>query len=456
MKKIVLFILLFSPSLRAQTKIKTYFSRPVDTSISSGVNAIWLNQSIDDTLVAYINRAKYSIDIAVFGYDQSAGMADIASAVNSAYLSGKVIRWIYNGGSSNSGLSGLNSGIKKLASPTSVNYGIMHNKFVVIDANSSNANDAIVWTGSCNWNSEQFHSDENNVVIIQDQALALAYQTEFNEMWGSTTPTPNSTLSKFGPFKLDNTPHYFTIEGKVVECYFSPSDGTTNHLINLINSADNDLNFGVYTFTRQDLADTIAYKISHGVRVTGIMDQYSLGFNANTTLAPIMGNSLKIYSDPNYIYHSKHLIVDACLPNSDPLVEVGSHNWSTAAETKNDENILIIHDDTIANVFLQAYKASFNRLSGVLTSCTTSGVEELENSISIYPNPATSILHLNLNQEKYRSVELLDLYGSLKYFTTDLLSELNVERLRDGNYIIRITFDDHVEIQKFMVLKNSY
>lgn len=456
MKKIVLFILLFSTIAKAQTKIKTYFSRPVDTSISSGVNAIWLNQTIEDTLVAYINRAKFSIDIAVFSYDQSSGMADIAAAVNNAYLSGKVVRWIYNGGSSNSGLSGLNSGIKKLGSPTSVNYGIMHNKFVVIDANSSNANDAIVWTGSCNWNAEQFHSDENNVVIIQDQPLAQAYQTEFNEMWGSTTSIPNSTLSKFGPFKSDNTPHYFTIEGKVVECYFSPSDGTTNHLINLINSADNDLNFGVYTFTRQDLADTIAYKISRGVKTTGIMDQYSLGFSANTILAPIMGNKLKIYSDPNYIYHSKHLIVDACLPNSDPAVEVGSHNWSTAAETKNDENILIIHDDTIANVFLQAYKASFNRLLGVLTPCSSTGVEEIEKSFSIYPNPSSMILYLNLNHEKYQSLELLDVYGCPKYFSTDLLSELNIERLRDGNYILKITFSDHVEIQKFIVLKNAY
>ncbi|MBK7573073.1 MAG: hypothetical protein IPI10_16185 [Bacteroidetes bacterium] len=57
------------------------------------------------------------------------------------------------------------------------------------------------------------------------------------------------------------------------------------------------------------------------------------------------------------------MIVDACDPNSDPAVEVGSHNWTTAAETKN-ENVLIIHDDTIANIFLQAYKGSFNRLGG--------------------------------------------------------------------------------------------
>src|ERR1051325_472283 len=42
--------------------IKIYFNHPVDNSVSSGVNAVYLNQSMDDTLVAYIDRANYSLD----------------------------------------------------------------------------------------------------------------------------------------------------------------------------------------------------------------------------------------------------------------------------------------------------------------------------------------------------------------------------------------------------------
>lgn len=445
--------LLVSLSIKAQNHIKIYFTQPVDVSISSGVNALFLNGTTDDSLVAYINRAKYSIDIAVYSYDQSSGMANIASAVNQAYLAGKTVRWIYNGSSGNSGLSTLNTGIKTLASPTTTNYGIMHNKFVIIDGSSTDPNDPIVWTGSCNWNKEQMTNDENNLVIIQDQLLAQAYRNEFNEMWGSTTATPNSTLSKFGPDKIDNTVHYFTIDGKTVECYFSPSDHTNNHLINLINSADNDLNFGVYTFTRQDLADTIAYKIAHGVSTTGIMDQYSLGFSAYNTLSPVMGNNLKIYSDPNYIYHSKHMIVDACSPSSDPAVEVGSHNWSIAADTKNDENILIIHDDTIANIFLQAYKASFNRLNGTLTPCAINGIDDNNLDIAIYPNPANTEINLSRFDLPIRSIELIDVLGKVNYYSEKYESPIDISRIEEGIHILKLTFPNGVIVKKIIIKK---
>ena len=107
----LVFLLLVSFTIKAQNHIKVYFTQPVDVSISSGLNAQWLNGATDDTLVAYINRAKFSIDIAVYSYDQSSGMANIATAVNQAYLSGKKVRWIYNGSSGNSGLTSLNSGI---------------------------------------------------------------------------------------------------------------------------------------------------------------------------------------------------------------------------------------------------------------------------------------------------------------------------------------------------------
>lgn len=66
---------------------------------------------------------------------------------------------------------------------------------------SSNPADAIVWTGSTNWDEEQINSDVNNVIIFQDQTLAQAYTTEFNQMWGGTGLSPNLTNSKFGPLQ---------------------------------------------------------------------------------------------------------------------------------------------------------------------------------------------------------------------------------------------------------------
>ena len=83
-KNILLLILLFPIVVSGQNKIKVYSTQPVDTTISTGVNAVYLDRSYDDTLIAYIQRAKYSIDIAVFSYDQYGQMSNIANAVNQA------------------------------------------------------------------------------------------------------------------------------------------------------------------------------------------------------------------------------------------------------------------------------------------------------------------------------------------------------------------------------------
>ncbi|HEU4717807.1 MAG TPA: phospholipase D-like domain-containing protein [Bacteroidia bacterium] len=378
--------------------ITVYFNHPVNTSVSNGVNAVYLNQSIDDTLIAYINRAKYSLDIAVYNYIQTSAISNIATAINNAYARGVKIRWIYNGSSSNSGLSQLNANIHTLGSPTTSTYGIMHNKFMIVDAHSSDPSDPLVWTGSCNWDEQQINSDANNVIIIQDNNLAAAYTTEFNEMWGDTGLVPNVANSKFGPDKTDNTPHTFTIGSRTVELYFSPSDGTNNHILSAINSADNTLYFGVYTFTDATDANAIKTKDLAGVYTAGIIDQYSTSYTPYSTLSPVMGNRLRVYTQSNSIYHNKFLIADDCDSTSDPVVLTGSHNWTVSADTKNDENTLIIHSAVIANIYFQAFDQNFIDLGGTLSPpCVfTTGMQtpEANDRFNVYPDPARDQLNI--------------------------------------------------------------
>ncbi len=418
-----------------------YFNNPVSTSVSAGVNAVYLNQTLDDTLIAYINRAEHTLDIAVYNYIQSGNMSNIGLAVNNAYQRGVVVRWIYNGSSSNSGLSQLNASIPRLASPTTTGFGIMHNKFMIVDANYSNA---LVWTGSCNWDSEQFNLDVNNVLIFQDSAFAHAYTTEFNEMWGSSGPTPNSANSKFGPFKLNNTQHSFSIGGVNVEQYFSPSDNTNDQIVNAIHSANHDLYFGVYTFTENQEADSIVSKIQNqNVHTAGIIDQYSQSFSPYSTLSPVMGNALKVYNQSASIYHSKMMIADPCDPNSDPLVETGSHNWTISADTKNDENTVIIHDSTIANVYYQSFYRNFQDLSGTLTPCSnSSGIEDFfAEQISIFPNPANEVLSVDLKENISGTASILNFLGALVKTAqlTPGVNAISIFELPNGFYLIQIS-----------------
>jgi len=419
-------MLLFSQFIFAQStvwpmngKIRVYFNHPVTTTVSSGTNAVYLNNCIADTLVNYINRAKYTMDCAIYNATYSSTMTPVINAVNAAKARGVTVRWIDNGSSSNSAVSHLSSSINTLSSPTATGYGIMHCKFMIIDANSTNTADPIVWTGSTNWSDEQFNSDYNNVVIIQDQALAQAYTAEFNEMWGSTTATPSSTNAKFGSHKTDPLAnHSFSIGGKNVELYFSPTDGTNNHIISTINSANTDLYFGVYTFTLNSDATPIVTKHNAGVYTAGIEDSYSQTYSPYTTLLNGLGSSLfKVFTETSsMIYHNKFVVVDPSNPNSDPQVLTGSHNWSSSANTDNDENTLIIHDATVANMYYQSFYHNFTDLGGTLT--IISGVNDItpaDGDVYLYPNPAVegSPVYLNINPELNLADAKLIIYNIL-------------------------------------------
>jgi hypothetical protein len=244
----------------------------------------------------------------------------------------------------------------------------MHNKFVIIDGKSTNPNDAIVNTGSEDWGVSQFNYCNNNILFIQDSALAHAYINEFNMMWGDTGIAPNTSLSKFGPYKTDLGAHIFTIGGKTVELYFSPSDHTDTHIQTAINSANTDLYFGVYDFTMTTDANAITSMHSAGVYTLGIVDQYSNTGAAYPILTSALGANLKTYVSSTDVYHNKMLIVDPSNTCSDPLVLTGSHNWTSSANTLNDENTLIIHNDTIANIYYQSFYANYTALGGTLTA----------------------------------------------------------------------------------------
>lgn len=444
-------------------KIKCYFNHPVNSAVSTGTNAVYLNGTMKDTLIAYINRAKFSIDFCVYNFyctSASDPILAIATAVNNAYTRGVTIRWIGNGSSSNNGFVYLNSAISTVLSPTTTAYGISHNKFVVIDANSSDSNDPIVWTGSMNFTSQQNGTDFNNVVILQDKPLAQAYTSQFNQMWGSTTATPNSSAAKFGTFKTASTTTSFTVNGTPVQVYFSPKDGATAKLTAAINSANNEMFFGIYTFTDNNVANTIKARISVGVAAHGIEDSFSQTYSPYTTLSPgtVMGTNLKVYNGGSALYHNKVMLIDALHPSSDPQVCTGSFNWSGAANTSNDENFIVIHDSTLANEYYQSLCKNFTDVGGAASACPAiSGIEAYDygqQQFAVYPNPGTSVINVFVKNAGSRLiVKITDQLGNIvretSAFSNDEVS-LNIEDISAGLYFVSILRGDKTFTQKFV------
>jgi hypothetical protein len=227
----------------------------------------------------------------------------------------------------------------------------MHNKFIIVDANSTN--NSWVLGGSTNWtNPSNLLNDYNNLIFIQDEAIAKAYTLEFEEMWSGV----------FGHNKLDNTPHKFISDGKLIEVYFSPSDQTTAHIIETIESVDNTLEFGLLSFTKDDIGQAVIDKdIEFGVTVRGIIEQENI---IGSEFATLVADSVDVRSHTGVAnqFHHKYAIIDASSASADPIVLTGSHNWSGNAENNSDENTLIIHDATIANIYLQEFEKRWGEL----------------------------------------------------------------------------------------------
>ena len=380
----------FSTRSLSKGKIQVYFNHPVSYEAAGKTRACFVNKTLDDSLISFINKAKETIDMAIYNGSYASSFSGLASALNNAVQRGIQVRIIYNASSSNSLITKLSPVIGKLPSKIGEPYGLMHNKFMIIDADAEDPDQSLVWTGSANWIPEQMDGpDENNVVLIRDQALARAYKTEFEEMYGGSGPFPNPTKSRFGYEKQDNTPHVFLVGGIKVRCYFSPSDQTNKQILDVLNSASNDIEFASMVITRYDLAGAIEDKIQKGLeKVSGIIDDSSASYPAPIIwkqLKGSMGNGELISHNgfPGFMHH-KFMIADATNSASDPQVLTGSHNWTYAAEEKNDENTIIIHDPVLSNEFYQAFswlKQQHGRYSGL------ADFSEEKIGFCLYPNP---------------------------------------------------------------------
>jgi phosphatidylserine/phosphatidylglycerophosphate/cardiolipin synthase-like enzyme len=387
--------------------MKVYFTSTVDNTFSTGVNAIQLDDLMDDTLIAYINRAHQTIDLAVYNFNTQ-NISNIAAALNNASNRGVQVRVVYDGTTANLGIQSLYASIGKISSPTTSEYGIMHNKFIVIDAFHSNPDSAIVWMGSMNWTETCINQFANNVVIIQDQSLAKAYTLEFEEMFGSTGVLPNPANAKFGPYKTNNTPHEFVIGGKRVKSFFSPSDGVNAQIINHIEAAQHQVYVNTMLITRSDISYALRDKSIAGKDVKVIVNNDG---DCTQLVVDVLTDQLGAYFKEfgeSYTLHHKLMIVDPGYPGSNPFVWTGSHNWSNAADQRNDENTLVIYDSTIANIYLQEFQQRWSL--GVpleIPALQASG-----QSMHVFPNPSSGRFRIALEAPHAGN-------GTLQIFGTD-------------------------------------
>ena len=165
---------IYSTTSNSSGVIGPYFNHSVDNSFSTGVDAQNITTSFNDTIKAYMDLAQSTLDICVYNASDATKLVQLMTPMIEV-----TVRYIADDDVVNAMLSSLNPNIP-IVYRTSSTAGIMHNKFVIIDANSTD--NSWIMTGSTNWtNPSNLFNDYNNLIFIQDEALAK-HTIEFEEM----------------------------------------------------------------------------------------------------------------------------------------------------------------------------------------------------------------------------------------------------------------------------------
>ena len=273
--------------------------------------------------------------------------------------------------------------------------GLMHHKFMVVDGED-------VVTGSANLTTSGVHGDidnlntrgnVNHLLTINNKQVASLFTEEFNYMWGDNNQ--GGLNSKFGLNKPWRSPVSIQAENTQITIQFSPTpssknwhDSTNGLIAKTVNEANKSIDLALFVFSDQELANTLQSKQHQGLSLRGVFDS-GFAFRYYSEVLDMRGitlsndslkrrNSLCQAETGNNPWqkplqtmgianisagdklHHKFALID------DRIVISGSQNWSEAANSNNDEAVIVIDNPTVAQHFKQEfenlYQAAFFEL----------------------------------------------------------------------------------------------
>ena len=101
-------------------------------------------------------------------------------------------------------------------------------------------------------------------------------------------------------------------------------------------------------------------------------------------------------------------------------------------------------------VMLSAHGACSDTAYGEVVVINTSAINELQNLVSVYPNPANEILNIvGLTEES--NIEVYSLDGKLVFQTEMMNGAINTSILNKGTYVLRIVNDSFTITQRLLI-----
>lgn len=118
---------------------------------------------------------------------------------------------------------------------------------------------------------------------------------------------------------------------------FSPKQGATELIIKAIENSKVSIKVAAYSFTARPIADALIKAQQRGVKVMVVVDHKQTK-DKHSMFKHLSKNAIQVRSNDKYsIMHNKFMIID------DAALQLGSFNYTSSAEKRNAENVLIIN-----------------------------------------------------------------------------------------------------------------
>lgn len=221
-------------------------------------------------------------------------------------------------------------------------WGLMHNKFCVVDGKKLS-------TGSMNPTVNDATKNNNNLLLIESKILSQNYEDEFLEMWDGTFKKGN--IVRNPKIRLDATKQI------KIKNYFCPEDHCTERIKIELSKAGESIRFMAFSFTSKEISNIILLKKLDNLTIQGVMEARQV--TKDSVFQQLLYQGIDVVKDKNkQNMHHKVFIID------DKTVITGSMNPTNGGDERNDENILIIESEEIAQIFSnefgRVYKNSAN------------------------------------------------------------------------------------------------
>lgn len=195
--------------------------------------------------------------------------------------------------------------------------GLMHNKLLAIDHKQC-------WLGSANFTRESLLLHANIVMGIESTVLAQAIEEKAEGLMAKKS-------RRMKPLAMQ------TVDQRL-EVSFLPDDTQACHkLMQQIASAKKSVKVAMFTFTHQELVQTLIAAHDRGVAVEVVLDHDSSRQTSRKAFQILKDHKISLFtSHRNGLLHEKMAIID------DEILIMGSANWTKAAFSSNDENLCML------------------------------------------------------------------------------------------------------------------